>query len=40
LDLELVAVFSEDVVLSIPQMLELAPVLPPVGSEWWRLQRK
>ena len=40
MDLELVAVFSEDVVLSIPQMLELAPVLPPVGSEWWRLQRK
>ena len=38
LDRELVAVFSEDVGLSIEQMLELAPCLPPVGSEWWRLQ--
>ena len=35
LDRELVAVFSEDVGLSIPQMLELAPMLPPVGSHWW-----
>lgn len=36
LDRELVAVFSEDVGLSIPQMLELAPVLPPPCSEMWR----
>ena len=35
LDRELVAVFSEDVGLSIEQMLELAPMLPPVGSHWW-----
>ena len=35
LDRELVAVFSEDVGLSVPQMLELAEVLPPVGSHWW-----
>ena len=35
LDRELVAVFSEDVGLSIPQMLKLAPMLPPVGSHLW-----
>jgi hypothetical protein len=36
LDRELVAVFSEDVGLSIPQMLELAPMLPPPGSALMR----
>ena len=35
LDRELVAVFSEDAGLSVPQMLSLAEVLPPVGSHWW-----
>lgn len=36
IDRVLVAVFSEDVGMSIPQMLELAQMLPPVGSHWWR----
>ena len=35
LDRELVAVFSNDLTLTIPQMLELAPMLPPVCSQWW-----
>ena len=36
LDRELVAVFSDDVTLTLDQMLELAPVLPRPGSPMWR----
>ena len=36
LDRELVAVFSDDVTLTLDQMLDLAPVLPPPGSPMWR----
>ena len=36
LDRELVAVFSEDVDLTVEQMLELAPALPRPGSLLWR----
>ena len=36
LDRELVAVFSDDVTLTLDQMLELAPVLPPPCSPMWQ----
>jgi hypothetical protein len=36
LDRELVAVFSDDVTLTLDEMLDLAPVLPRPGSPIWR----
>ena len=36
LDRELVAVFSDDVTLTVEQMLELAPMLPPPCSNMWQ----
>lgn len=35
LDRELVAVFSDDLTLTIPEMLGLAPMLPLIGAHWW-----
>ena len=40
LDRELVAVFSEDMDLTVEQMLELAPALPRPGSLLWRPQEE
>ena len=36
LDRELVALFSDDMTLSFDEMLRLAPLLPPPGSQMWR----
>jgi len=36
LDRELVAVFSNETTLTHEQMLDLATVLPPLGSSIWR----
>ena len=36
LDRELVAVFSDEMNLTVPQMLELAEILPPPGSPLMR----